>query len=160
MKTDPRGLKHGLSDTPEYRAWCEMRKRCNTKTTSNYKYYGGRGIRVCERWDDFANFIADMGKKPEPSFSLDRIDANGDYTPKNCRWASWKDQCRNKRGTMMIEHNGAVIPLIEFFELEPRAVSYNRFRLRVRAGISIGKALLPEPLPRGQQGVRNRSVAA
>ena len=82
--------------TTEYQIWCTMRQRCNNPRDSSFKYYGGRGIRVCERWNDFRNFLADMGPRP-PGLTLDRINNDGDYEPSNCRWATVKEQMNNKR---------------------------------------------------------------
>ena len=83
---------------PLYRAWKGMRERCNYKKHKDYKSYGGRGIKVCERWNNsFENFLEDVGKKPEKSYSLDRIDFNGNYEPGNVRWADKKTQANNRR---------------------------------------------------------------
>jgi hypothetical protein len=73
-----------------------MRNRCNNPTNTNYPSYGGRGIKVCKRWDDFTVFLADMGEKPEGK-TLDRINNDGDYEPGNCRWATRSEQQKNKR---------------------------------------------------------------
>mgnify|MGYP007025396788 CR=1 FL=1 len=73
-----------------------MRARCNTPSTTGYKYYGGRGIRVCERWDDFSIFAEDMGPKPSPKYTLDRIHRDIDYCPNNCVWATRTEQSRNR----------------------------------------------------------------
>ena len=89
--------KHGRAKTPEYIAWNAMRARCRNPNASNYKWYGARGVTVCERWDTFENFFADMGTKPFSSFSIDRIDPYGNYEPSNCRWADIETQRRNKR---------------------------------------------------------------
>ncbi len=88
--------RHGMTDTPTYFTWLAMRTRCSNPNVWDYKYYGGRGIGICERWNDFRNFYADMGERPD-GLTLDRIDVNGDYEPNNCRWATWQEQCANKR---------------------------------------------------------------
>lgn len=99
-----RNTKHGTAPrgkrAPEYNAWKEMRKRCNNPNYKDYKHYGGRGIQVCKRWASYENFLADMGEKPEPKrlYSLDRYPNNdGNYEPRNCRWATQKQQIANQR---------------------------------------------------------------
>jgi hypothetical protein len=83
--------------TPTYRSWGNMIKRCEQPKATGYKYWGGRGIKVCERWrNSFQNFLDDMGERPE-GLSLDRIDSNGNYEPGNCRWATISQQNSNKR---------------------------------------------------------------
>lgn len=89
--------KHGLSYSDEYHIWVDMRARCTNQRYKTYKHYGGRGIKVCERWSDFASFIEDMGPRTSEKHSIDRIDVNGNYEPVNCRWATNLVQARNKR---------------------------------------------------------------
>jgi hypothetical protein len=89
---------HGMKFTTEYKSWTHMKYRCNNPKSNCYSYYGGRGIKVCERWNNsFENFLEDVGKKPEKSYSLDRIDFNGNYEPGNVRWADKKTQANNRR---------------------------------------------------------------
>lgn len=92
--------KHGHSvgnKTPEYRIWKNIRSRCLLKTNPRYHEYGGRGIKICERWNDYSNFLSDVGSRPSSKHSLDRIDVNGNYEPSNCRWTTADVQARNKR---------------------------------------------------------------
>ncbi len=95
-------LKHGFArrgkHTAEFKTWTYMKRRCCQPTHKDYKNYGGRGIKICDRWlNDFTLFLADMGPKPSEKHSIDRIDVNGNYEPSNCRWASFNQQARNKR---------------------------------------------------------------
>jgi hypothetical protein len=97
--------KHGLTDTIEHRAWARIRRRCNSPTYHNYPDYGGRGIKVCERWDSFENFLADMGPKPTPKHTIERVNNDGNYEPSNCKWATQLEQNRNRRGNWTAEED-------------------------------------------------------
>jgi hypothetical protein len=93
---------HGLSKSSEYRSWYAMKARCSNPNYKNYNYWGGRGIKVCDRWlNSFENFIEDMGKKPANT-SLDRINNDGNYEPNNCRWATKTEQQNNRRNNKLI----------------------------------------------------------
>lgn len=93
---DRRAAVLGAKETPGYRNWSYMRERCRKPNHPSYSNYGGRGIAICERWDDSASFLDDMGE-PLPGMSLDRIDVDGNYEPKNCRWATKWQQLINRR---------------------------------------------------------------
>ena len=90
--------RHNQSKSPEYRAWSNMKQRCYNLNIRSYKDYGARGIKVCDRWlNSFANFLEDMGLKPDPRLTLERVNNDGNYEPGNCKWATAKEQIDNQR---------------------------------------------------------------
>lgn len=98
---------HGKTTCREYSAWVSMKSRCYTTSNIGFKYYGARGITVCERWlHSFENFVTDMGAKPGNEYSLDRIDPNGNYCPENCRWATRDVQDNNRRNNKFVTFDG------------------------------------------------------
>ena len=93
-------VRHGKSGSPEHQAWKHINQRCYNAKVQHYQHYGGRGIKVCDRWrgiNGFINFYEDMGDKPTPKYSIDRINNDGDYEPSNCRWSTQKEQVANQR---------------------------------------------------------------
>lgn len=105
----------GLRGERVYRIWQAMLNRCRNANQPNYANYGGRGIKVCERWLSIENFISDMGR-PDEDQSIDRIDNDGNYEPGNCRWASRKQQNRNKNSNRVLTLDGKSMTLIEWAE--------------------------------------------
>ncbi len=104
----PRGdnfKTHGLSKSHKalYVIWNAMRQRCNDRNAISYPNYGGRGIKVCARWDDFANFVADMGERPSGLSSIDREDNDAGYSPSNCKWSTRAEQAKNRRTTVWVQ---------------------------------------------------------
>lgn len=95
-RTGKRNRRHGRINTPEYKSWYSMLRRCLCVTNPNYPYYGGRGISFDPRWRDFVAFFSDLGPRSE-GLTLDRIDPDADYSASNCRWAPWSEQRRNQR---------------------------------------------------------------
>lgn len=135
-----RPWKHGKTYDPIYRLWVSMMDRCYRSNVPNFAYYGGRGIRVCERWHTFENFYADMGDRPD-GHSLDRTDNAGNYEPSNCRWAPLTAQSRNMRSNRRLTLNGVTRPLVEWAEL--RGIPPQTVAGRLRRGKSIEQALTP-----------------
>lgn len=121
-----------------YKIWVRMRQRCNSPSDAAFKDYGARGIAVCERWKDYANFAADMGEPP-PGTSLDRIDNDGPYSPENCRWATKVEQARNKRTAKLITYNGETRSLVEW--AEHLGIPRQRLHNRIYRGWPIERAL-------------------
>ena len=108
---------HRVSKHPLYQTWMDMRRRCNSPVHHAYEYYGGRGIKVCDRWNGdngFENFVADMGERPGEEYSIDRIDVNGDYCPENCRWAIFIEQMNNTRRNSYVIYKGNKMSVSEF----------------------------------------------
>lgn len=129
-------MKHGHARqgniSPEWRAWSSMRSRCLLETHPAYDRYGGRGIRVCERWESFEAFLEDMGPRPSADHSLDRKDNDGDYTPENCRWATRKQQTRNRRDNRLLTIEGVTKPAATW--AEDVGLNYSILKDRIRSG--------------------------
>ena len=131
---------HGGSGTPEYTVWRGMLARCKDQSSDRY---GGRGIRVCERWESFENFLADMGPRPSSEHSIDRYpDNDGDYEPGNCRWATRVEQMRNTSVNRMVTHNGETLCVAEW--AERYGMSSSMLNNRLHAGWSFEKSVSSE----------------
>jgi hypothetical protein len=106
-------FKHGMSKTNTYRTWAAMIHRCTQPSNRGYKRYGGRGIKVCDKWMEFSGFYEDMGDRPE-GCTIDRINNDGDYEPGNCRWATQTQQCNNKGNNVRLDYAGKNMTLVEW----------------------------------------------
>ncbi len=135
-------IKHGMSSTPVYQVWTQMLSRCQCSTAKSYTYYGGRGIEVCARWQEFQAFLDDMGE-PGLGQSLDRIDNDGPYSPENCRWANKTTQARNQRNTTMLYFRGERKPLTQW--AEELGLKDVTIRARLRRGWTVERALSEVP---------------
>ena len=110
-----RDQKKSGTGHPLYHCWQSMKKRCSNPGNQYFSRYGGRGITVCQRWQDsFEAFLEDMGEKPGPEYSLDRIDNDGNYEPGNCRWATWSAQANNKSTNRVIEAEGMSLTVAQW----------------------------------------------
>jgi hypothetical protein len=120
----------GYKPTRAYTTWVNVINRCTKPRTSHYRFYGGSGITVCERWFSFENFLADMGEPPD-GLSIDRINNSLGYSPENCRWATHTEQCNNRRNSRFITHDGVTHTLSEW----SRITGINRATLKRRANL-------------------------
>jgi hypothetical protein len=135
---------HGKTKTSTYKIWIGMRERCYKPTYPNYHNYGGRGIKVCERWlESFENFLTDMGERPSSKYSLDRINNDGNYEPANCRWATATEQRNNSRQNVFLEYNGERKTVIQWER--HLHVTLGLVRDRLRRGWSVERALTEPP---------------
>lgn len=139
--------QNGLTNSPTYYSWKGMRQRCENPKDPSYGRYGALGIRVCERWSRFENFLADMGIRPEGT-TLDRKDVHGNYEPDNCRWATKEQQQNNRRNNQKFEYQGESLTVPEW----ARRYGMNPITLETRInrhGWTIEKALTTPIKPRG-----------
>ena len=133
----PVNKKHGMSHTAIFNIWSMMKNRCTNPNSNRRKFYKDKGIRVCERWlgdNGFENFLEDMGPRPSPNHSIDRIDCNKGYYPENCRWATHKEQSNNQTSNVVIEHNGEKKTLAQWCDFYK--INYKLAHSRLRNGFS------------------------
>jgi hypothetical protein len=122
---------HGARKTRAYSSWWNMKSRCERENSKFYNDYGGRGIKICERWNDFSNFLEDMGQ-PKEGMTLERINNNGNYEPSNCRWADRKLQANNRRSSKYIEVDGVIKTLQQWANLYK--INRSTITERIKAG--------------------------
>jgi len=158
-------LTHGESvghvTSPEYNAWRAMWQRCTNPRRREFRDYGARGIRVCDRWKDFENFLDDMGRRPSGKgaggralYSVDRLDNDGDYSPDNCRWATVLEQARNKRSNRYVVVRGERVLLTTALR-EHSGITQTQFYGRVARGMTEEDAVLTPRMKSGRRaGVR------
>lgn len=158
---------HGLARTREFSILRDMKARCYNPSRNRYANYGGRGIKVCDRWlygdgvkSGIECFVADMGMRPSPEHSIERRDNNGNYDPSNCYWATRKEQARNKRRTRFIEVSGKVMPLTEAIEVLGVNVHREIVASRLSRGWSVEDALKPPTYQKSAETRRKMSEAA
>ena len=162
MKRGENLRKHGLSGTPEHRAWCGMMTRCywSKPGDRNYALYRGAGIVVVSRWHDFSAFLADMGLKPSPKHSLDRFpNPIGNYEPGNCRWATAKEQANNwSERNRRITFGGETLLLSEW--ASRLGLTRESLRDRIKCGWPIDRALTTPPVRRRSRDADGRFADA
>ena len=131
---------HGKKNTRLYRIWGDMKDRCFNQSAKDYPRYGGKGVNICEQWvNDFQSFYDWSIKNGySDNLTLDRIDNNGNYEPDNCRWATMKEQCRNRSNTLIIEYKGEKRPLSEWCEI--LNIDYHSAHWRLKNGWSVQKS--------------------
>lgn len=147
---------HGMSRSAEYNIWNGARDRCRNPNNKDFEKYGGRGIRFWPGWDGFEAFIADVGPRPSPRHTLDRIDVDGNYEPGNCRWATPSQQANNKRCNIRVHVNGTDISLADYLG-SSRGTRYSRINARLARGWSVADAIF-QPRLKNREG-RHASVA-
>lgn len=108
---------HGLTKHPIHKSWTDMKQRCYNPSSTIYEYYGGRGIKICDEWEDFKTFYDwSISNGWSEGLSIDRIDVNGNYEPSNCRWVSMKVQCNNKRSNRLLTFDGKTLNISQWAE--------------------------------------------
>jgi hypothetical protein len=145
MAVRTHGESHGDNKTTEYRIWTNMVDRCTNAAGVAYRYYGARGITICDSWrNSYEAFLSDMGRRPSSEYSLDRIDNNGPYSPENCRWVDRVTQRRNRRDMKLVSFQNQELPLVDW----SRALGIKLATLHDRLykhGWSVERAFLTDP---------------
>jgi hypothetical protein len=152
-----RKRRDGLATTRAYQIWAKMIKRCDKANDKDYPNYGGRGIRVCERWKLFENFYADMGEALGKT-TLDRIDNAEGYSKENCRWVLMKTQQNNKRTNVNITYQGITLTISEW--AEKLNIGYSTLWRRLKRNLPLEKALVPHRLNGHSSICENKGITA
>lgn len=134
------------SKMPEFAAWNNMRGRCDNQSRSDYARYGGRGVKVCERWTDFDQFLSDMGPRPSKDYSLDRIDNDRGYEPGNVRWATAIEQANNKRNSRWVIYRGERMTVADAVRVAGGLVTACNAICRLNNGWTIEETVETPPL--------------
>jgi hypothetical protein len=131
LKNENHYRTHGMSSTKIYRSWNDMMTRCYNTKDKHYKWYGTRGITVCDKWLKFEGFYEDMGSSYEEGLTLDRIDVNGNYCKENCKWSTIIEQCNNRRSNHIVTYNSVTDTLTNICKLNnvSRAMVTGRLKL-------------------------------
>ena len=145
--------RHGMTYSPEWRTWSSMLTRCNNEKSKCYRYYGAKGVSICERWRSFENFVADVGPRPAGT-TLDRIDNSRGYEPENCRWATIDVQNRNRGSILMVEINGETKCVADW--CDQLGIPRPRVYARIQSGMALYEAITK---PVNQAMVRERRSA-
>ena len=158
---NPSALRHGHSShrtiTRTWRAWSEMKRRCENPHTKAWQWYGGNGVTVCARWHQFESFLEDMGVHPGPGYSLDRMDHDKGYEPGNCRWATVAMQHRNMSSNRLLTLDGITQPLCDW--AEAKGLNAGTIRSRLRYGWSVERALMTPVDSRISEGRKRQLLA-
>ena len=133
--------RHGMREEPIYKVWQNMLTRCFDSGSRRFPHYGGRGITVCDEWKSFEAFLSDMGPRPSSKHSIDRINNDGNYEPGNCRWATVKEQCRNKSNNRMVTIHGVTRCMMEWCEI--LGIPSSTFSDRLRRQWTDDRLVLP-----------------
>lgn len=141
-----RCTSHGGSKLPEYQVWFKMKERCQKPSSKDWPYYGGRGITVCERWNDFGNFLMDMGRRPFKRAELDRVDNSQGYSRENCRWATHTENCNNQRSNIYFTANNMTLSIAEWSAVT--GISSANIRRRFHLGWAV-EDVIGKPLRKG-----------
>jgi len=150
-------ITHRMSATPTYKSWQKMLERCRNPNAVQYKWYGGKGVAVCDRWYSFERFFEDMGPRPAGR-TIDRIDSSGNYEPSNCRWATKLEQIWNQSKTIIVEYQGQRMGLSAACAAAGVPLPRTYYRMTKR-GLSFADACAPEHLREKKTEERLREYA-